>query len=150
MSNKKAKRGRQAIAYVGPTKITKETPGVSIEVTQEYEDLEVSGQFASGDAAADKEMIAKIIRRHNSGDIWAWFYAKVTVSFDGLTSDQYLGACSYEDEADFRRDGGYFSDMVSEAIDELNAQIAKRDHFAACSHCQAVKAGKLPNPVSAY
>ncbi len=151
MSNKKANKGRQTKPVAGPTKITKETPGVSIQLIPEDEIEGPEGFFDSGnspeDRAADLAMFKDMRARLNAGDIWAWFSAKVTVSFDGLTSDQYLGACSYTDEADFRNDG-VFDDMVSEAIDDLNAQIAKRAHFAACGHCAAVSKGAtLPAPI---
>lgn len=164
MSNRKANKGRQAHKHkTGPVKITKDTAGVSIQLIPEDEIEGPEGFFASGDDAADRELVAAMLRRLRDGDIWAWFTAHVRVTFDGLTSDQYLGACSYENEADFRRDGfqvtaadgtvssaGYFSDMVSEAIDDLNAQIAKRDHFEACAHCAAVSKGEhLPDAIRA-
>jgi hypothetical protein len=150
MSNKKANKGRQTKGAAGPAKITKDTAGVSIQLIPEDEIEGPEGHFATGDDAQDREMVAEIVRKMNAGDIWAWFSAWVRVTFDGLTSDQYLGACSYSNEADFRA-GGYFDDMVSEAIDDLNAQIAKRAHFAACAHCAAVsKGGDLPHPILTY
>jgi len=148
MRNRKANKGRQVHKHAAPTKITKDTAGVSIQVSPEDEQEGPEGSFASGDDAADREDCAIVRRMLNRGNFWAWFCAKVTVSFDGLTSDQYLGACSYSDEADFRS-CGYFNDMVSEAIDDLNTQIEKRDHFATCGHCAAVSSGKLPPPVRA-
>jgi hypothetical protein len=151
MSNKKAKKGRQALfltPHMGPTKITKETPGIKIEVIPEDEiEGPTYDDFASGDDVADRQMVDEMNERRNGGDIWAWFSAHVRVTFGEFKSSQYLGACSYSDEADFRQ-GGYFDDMVAEAIDDINQQIAKAAHLAACTHCQAVNAGALPHPIA--
>lgn len=61
---------------------------------------------------------------------WHWFQARVQVAFvdrDNPTSwantckrvlgEDYLGGCSYHGLKDFR-EGGYFRDMVSQAINE--------------------------------
>src|SRR4051812_27979951 len=49
---------------------------------------------------------------------WHWFQARVEVKFrDGLVlGDDYLGGCSYDNLEDFMQPGGYFRDMVREAI----------------------------------
>jgi hypothetical protein len=59
--------------------------------------------------------------KHNP---YAWFVAKVTVEFNGLTATDYLGACSYESESDFMRDG-YYADMVNVCIDEIAKQVSQ-------------------------
>jgi hypothetical protein len=106
--------------------ITRESPGIEITFMAEEEDVEVRGNFDSGDAAADKALEDEIIARLDSGDIFAWFCARVRVTYRGiLTADTYLGACSYANEEDFKQDGGYFKQMVDECIAEINVNRAK-------------------------
>ncbi len=92
-------------------------------------DIPVRGYaMVSGDDAADKEVEDEIIRRRNSGDVWAW--ATVTVSasvrvsgktavFKGTTS---LGGCSYANEAEFMHTGEYET-MKMEAFDDLHRHL---------------------------
>lgn len=84
------------------------------------ETIRVRGNaLASGDDTLDKEVEDGILARLESGDVWAWFTAKVTVRDDeGREATDYLGACCYEDEKDFKR-GGYYLDMIRTCIDEL-------------------------------
>lgn len=68
---------------------------------------------------------------------WHWFQARVQVSFrdsanpknwavtrERVLGEDYLGACSYHGLADFRT-GGYFADMVREAIREARGTITR-------------------------
>ena len=83
------------------------------------EDIRVRGNaLASGDDELDKEVEDEIISRVESGDIFAWFTAKVTVSDGKNEATDYLGCCSYRDADDFRM-GGYYLDMVHECIHQL-------------------------------
>ena len=54
------------------------------------------------------------------GDTWAWATVPVTVSWGPFSASDHLGCCSYVDEEDFRQLGGYFDDMVDQAIEDLN------------------------------
>lgn len=60
------------------------------------------------------------------GNDWAWCHVEVTASYDGLTGHAGLGACSYESEKAFRVPGGYYDDLVIEALDDLWAQLELR------------------------
>jgi len=75
--------------------------------------------MASGDDEFDRQIEDEIISRLESGDIWAWFTAKVTVrdSYEREASD-YLGCCCYEDARDFKR-GGYYLDMIKACVEEI-------------------------------
>lgn len=55
-------------------------------------------------------------------DLWGWCQVEVKAKLGSLSGSAYLGSCSYEDEADFKR-GGYYEQMVEEAIEELQAQV---------------------------
>jgi hypothetical protein len=65
-----------------------------------------------------------------SGNEWAWCTIKISVSYGGLTANDYLGACSYESEKDFVLGGGYYDDMVTTALKELATDLEKigNDH----------------------
>jgi hypothetical protein len=36
-----------------------------------------------------------------------------------------LGGCSYESEASFKQPGGYYDDLMAEALDALNGEIER-------------------------
>jgi hypothetical protein len=79
--------------------------------------------LASGDDPADRECEDSILERLENGDVWAWAYVEVRASYAGVDGADYLGCCSYEDEADFRRPGGYFDDMREEALEQLALEL---------------------------
>ena len=98
---------------------------VVIKVHAEDEHIPVRGNvMASGDADFDRKCEDEIIERLNDGDEWAWACVKVTVTepTSGLSADDYLGCCTYKDEAEFRKDG-YFDDMVSNCMTKLQKRI---------------------------
>ena len=98
---------------------------VTICLEAEPEFVPVEGNaMASGDDAFDREVEQGILRRIDHGDVWAWAMVTVTVSWGPFSASDHLGCCSYADEEDFRQPGGYFDDMVHEALAELN-RIAK-------------------------
>ncbi len=81
------------------------------------------GYFASGDEAADKANVDEINARLDSGDLWAWCVVRVVAKWKGYRGDDVLGACSYQDEADFIRCDDYYRDMCNEALANLNARV---------------------------
>jgi len=87
------------------------------------EDTSVRGNaLASGDDQLDKEVEDEIFARLESGDIYAWFTAKVTVRDDqGNEVSEYLGCCNYQDEEDFRN-GSCYSEMVEECVRQLETE----------------------------
>lgn len=108
--------------------VTKEE--VEIQLIVHEEDTPVRGNaLASGDDAEDKRVEDEIIERLQDGDIWAWCCVEVRavwrpegVNFHVEGSD-FLGACSYRDEQDFREDSLYFEDMVEQAVEDVNRQL---------------------------
>lgn len=97
------------------------TAHVEITVHARQDDTPVRGNaMASGDDAADREMENWILTRLLDGDEWAWADVEVratlyTESVKRLTASTYLGCCTYDNEAAFRADDGYFTDMAKEA-----------------------------------
>ena len=91
-----------------------------IEVLPEY--LDVRGNaMASGDDAFDREVEDSIIADFEGGNEWAWCTVKVTARYeyiDEIEGVDYLGACSYKDEEDFK-DCGYYADMQDQARERL-------------------------------
>lgn len=103
---------------------------VEITVDIEAEDQSPRDHFTTEDEnpedqARNESMVEDIERRLADGDLWAFGCVTVTVSWEGMSASDVLGGCSYDDEADFRKDEGYFGDMVDEALRRLNADVAK-------------------------
>lgn len=95
--------------------------GAEITIETLREDLDPEDYFASGDDVADKELTDQI-RADLAWNPWAWCVVKVTARYADIESSEYLGACSYEDEREFK-DGGYFEDMKDTAITELTHRV---------------------------
>lgn len=100
---------------------TAQKDGFEIHVYAMPEDISPIGQFASGDDAADQEIIDKI----NDGT-YTWFVAQVTASKEGVELGcDYLGGCCYLSYDDFIKSNDYYADMVDVAITEAKAKLAK-------------------------
>lgn len=98
---------------------------IEIEIVLHEEDIPVRGNaMASGDDKLDRRVENAIIRRLDNGDLWAWCTVEVRATFDGYSGSTYLGGCSYKNEKDFKK-GGYYEDMVREAITELEAELER-------------------------
>ena len=103
-------------------------PFVSIEdceivVEAEQDETDPRGNASSIDPETDTEILSEINERLERGDVWAWAHVTVRVTFGELTGEASLGGCSYKDEADFRQSGGYFDDLVVEAIADLCSKV---------------------------
>mgnify|MGYP000895688915 CR=1 FL=1 len=61
-----------------------------------------------------------------NGNRWAWCIVHVKAVLDGFEGHAWLGGCSYANEEDFKR-GGYYEDMVDEALTNLQEQIEARE-----------------------
>jgi len=92
--------------------------GVEIEFTPQDEDIYPS------DNMDDQEMVNYVIEQYNSGNMAAWFCAKVEVKYRGLEATDYLGCCSYKSFKEFQSDeSGYYVDMINTCINEINSDI---------------------------
>lgn len=98
-----------------------------IRLWREPDDLQIEGNaLASGDEEEDRRAEKWVRDQLASGNEWAWCVAIVWVEFAGVTERETLGACSYESERDFRA-GGYYEDMVGEAIDRLAERLEEQN-----------------------
>jgi len=83
--------------------------------------------MASGDEAIDTAAENEILQRLKDDDIWAWAFVVVTATYEGVPrliyGEDSLGACTYDDEADFKQPGGYYDDMCTNAREELRQQL---------------------------
>lgn len=106
------------------------TKNAEVSLIAEPEMISVRGNaLASGDDAEDRACEQAIEKRLDAGDLWAWCCVTVVVEWRGFKATDHLGACSYEDEKDFRQPGGYFDDMVRTAAEQIVDQLeqAQRD-----------------------
>ena len=108
-----------------------EQNGFEWEIVALEEDLPVRWNLIdSGEDWYDRKLENEVIDRLDRGDIWAWCTVKVTVSGYGLIGTDYLGACCYLSGKDFIDNSGYFEDMLSIAIDDLQAQVDQANNAA--------------------
>lgn len=105
---------------------------VQIGVTTEAEEAPLGLERALEDAfpdtdepEQDRAMRAELAARVRAGDEWAFCSVTVKVSWNDREAEASLGHCSYAGEEEFRKESGYFDDMVDEALDELNRELAE-------------------------
>jgi len=92
-----------------------ENLGVIIEFTPEEEETSPDYEEEENQAIADK---------YNSGNMAAWFCAKVTVTYRDLEGTDYLGCCSYNSFKEFTTtENDYYQDMINQCINEINRQV---------------------------
>jgi uncharacterized protein YdcH (DUF465 family) len=101
---------------------------VTFTVTCEEEYERIEGNASSIDEETDRSIAQSIRSQLARGNQWAWCCVRVEASGEDFKGDAYLGCCSYESERDFCASGGHFDDMKIEALDALNAEIARLAH----------------------
>lgn len=92
------------------------------------EDVPVRGNaMQSGDDEADRNVENDLIRRLDSGDMWAWFLVRVEAEAFGFKGADMLGCCSYNDQADFlaTEGQGYLGDMIQAARSALDDSMLR-------------------------
>lgn len=57
-----------------------------------------------------------------AGNEWAWCEAYVAVTYRGFTERTTMGACSYQNEEEFRKDAN-FEYLVGECVDGIAEEI---------------------------
>lgn len=94
----------------------------TLSVEPEYTPIK-GNAIASGDSAFDANVEKELQEKVNRGDVWAWCTVSVTGTYKGITATEYLGCCSYENEAEFKKDA-YYSDMCSQVVELINERLA--------------------------
>lgn len=103
----------------------------TITVTATEDDTPIEGNVLDSDDPVETHM-AEVMTAGAlaAGNTWAWCIASVTVSYQGHTAGDSVGACSFEDERDFRR-SGYYEDMVDGALREIVARLITDEEIRA-------------------
>jgi hypothetical protein len=97
---------------------------VAFEIECMPEDESPIGHFQSGDPEYEESDNAfeRKIMREVEWNQWVWCCVKVTAKFEGFEGVDFLGCCSYESQDDFEKNG-YFEDMKTEALNDLNQEL---------------------------
>jgi hypothetical protein len=98
---------------------TSTAAGFDIVFSVTHEDSELDWDFENEE---DKQ---NTLRRINNGDL-VWFVARVQAFKNGIElGTDYLGGCCYDSYMQFVEEGGYYADMVQNAVSEARETIAK-------------------------
>ena len=96
---------------------------IEITVTAHESNIPVRGNaIVSGDNIFDRQVENKILEELEYNE-WAWCDITVMASIRGIRGYAYLGACSYKSKEDFINANDYYTDLVSEATDDLLATL---------------------------
>jgi len=101
-------------------KLRPEDIEIEVNYTPEYTSPRES--FDSGIPEYDKEDIAMVERRIDTGNPLAWCMIEVKVSWEGLSAFDLLGCCTFESEEEFLEDACY-QEMLSVALHNLNQTV---------------------------
>ena len=100
---------------------------VEFEVLISEEPHSPADHIATGDDEADARWVEETLKRVRSGGGWAWCCVQVRASFDEHEESDYLGACSYKSEEDFKKHSGYYREMKAEAYERLILGMAESE-----------------------
>jgi len=106
--------------------VKRDDPELRINCEALAEHIPIKGNaLASGDDELDRRTEQLIQEQLEAGNIWAWCTVEVSVEWNGIESEEeYLGCCSYKSRSDFAENSGYYEDMVSTCLDNLNKKLA--------------------------
>jgi hypothetical protein len=113
---------------------------IKIELFAEVDDSPIESSFASGDENLDRLTIEAINKELQMGNIWAWALVEVRGTYKGLSASDYLGACSYKNEDEFKADA-YYEDMCKNVLDEINSQV--KDIVNSVLPCECEKINEI-------
>lgn len=98
---------------------------VKVTFTMEHEFTSPKEIYSSGDEESEEAILKWLDDEEFKGNQYAWFSAKVTVSWNSFSRTEYLGCCSYESEKDFLESDCYHG-LVEECLDRLNEDLSER------------------------
>ena len=100
--------------------------GVRIALHITPESIPVRGNASAWGEPEDSRYAAAIEARLAQDDLWAWCMVRVTCTDGDAVGTAYLGGCSYDNTAAFVEHGtGYLHDLVAEAYDEYQGEVAR-------------------------
>ena len=101
---------------------------VTFEVLCELDHISIKGNvLASGDDEEDQAAEDWVAQQIESGNAWAWGIVTVRASWEGFTGRDTLGGCSYRSREEFMGLDGYYPDMRTAALADLNRNIRMAD-----------------------
>lgn len=93
---------------------------IEIIIDESFQPIEKALSFK--ETGADHSEYIEKVQNDNGDNLWLWCDVEVKATYKGVSGSAYLGGCAYESEEDFKA-GGYYEQMVSEALEELNSNI---------------------------
>jgi hypothetical protein len=106
-----------------PAKVLTEADVVITITTEQEDEGPFSSQYSlTKDETDARRYAAAVEEMCDKHDDWGWCVAVVKARLGPLEGFAYLGNCSYEGVEDFKK-GGYYPQMVKEAIAELQVQV---------------------------
>lgn len=99
-----------------------------VKITLRAETEDISVQHAAKDCAPG--FIEAVRAMQKKSRRWGWCTAVVTAKLKNgpdVEGNSYLGCCSYASREDFMQEGGYYQDMVKDAIRDLEQSL--RHHY---------------------
>jgi hypothetical protein len=107
---------------------------VVFTIVAEQDDLPIRGNaIVSDDEDFDEKVALEIEEELEQGNVWAWAAVTVTASWAGFSGSDHLGGCSYKGVDDFRAAGGYFQDMLGQAVDALLDEVREAGWEIECT-----------------
>ena len=82
----------------------------------------IEGNCSAVNDVQDRKTARWIRRELSRGNDWAWCAVLVKAVWEGFEGTASVGCCSYRSAESFKAD--YYSEMVDEAMADLNAQVA--------------------------
>lgn len=108
-------------------KVTLADVKISVIVEDEDTDPETNYRIPGIEINDDEvqafvEAVDEMVEEHGR---WDWCQVEVRAEFGPFKGSSHLGGCSYEGEEDFKKEGGYYEQMIEEAIRDLQQQISE-------------------------
>ena len=100
-------------------------PEVKYSIEISPEEMEIRGNASAIDAETDERIARMIEKQLADGNPWAWCCVKVTAECEGFTGTDFLGGCSYANQAEFCDNDGYYNDMKEQALENLRLELSQ-------------------------
>ena len=98
---------------------------VEFTIRCDPEDLPYVGFCSRVNAVIDKQTELWIHQQLERGNEWAWCFVTVMATWQSIVGHSCLGGCSYRSEEEFCRPGGYYQELQTDAITDLNREIER-------------------------
>ena len=100
--------------------VTREEVTISVAAEEEHSSI----RRAAKETGREEDFIIAV-HENQKKSVYGWCTVRVRASYKGFQGNDYLGQCSYSSKEDFINNSGYYEQMVAQAIDDLNKNIAE-------------------------